>query len=178
MAACPRDWIDVTTGMAPLAAVAVSALALWFSHQQGEQTRKLAERQTRIEEAKLRSDAFQHRFDAWKRLDDAAKEYYLVAHGMTKEEWLGGVAQYPKFTLTDYNEAAKTIYFLFGDDVGEAVKGLKASLQKLLIARGATLGVGVHREPKAMATFAEVNQEVTDAIDRVRATARPYMLAN
>ena len=176
MAANPRDWIDVTTGMAPLAAVAVSALALWFSHQQGEQTRKLAERQTRIEEAKLRSDVFQHRFEAWKRLDEAATQYYIDVHGMTEDEWLGGVARYPRFVLRDYNEAAKVIFFLFGDDVNEAVGRLKKSLQTLLTARGATLVKGADRESKAMETFARVNEECTDAIDHVRTTCRPYML--
>jgi hypothetical protein len=175
-----RDWIAIAVqAVPPLAAVGVSTVALLFSYQQAKRSLELAARQSRIEEARFRSDVYQRRFDAWKSLDTCAKESFRIMNGISEAEVNAGLASNGKYTLIQYNDAADAIFFLFGDDVMAAVDDLRSALQQLL---SASVGMfSVKHDPATESTALKAHIDALSSCEAARLAlrnrTRAYMVA-
>jgi hypothetical protein len=175
-----RDWIAIAVQVIPpLAAVIVSGIALRFSYLQSKQTLALSNHQGKIEEAKLRSDLYQHRFDAWKLFDDHAILYYRKVLDLTDEDFEAGIASNAEISMALFNDAANAMFFLFGDDVNEAIDRLRDALQKLLAAQ-ATLFSAKH-DPNSQTKALEAQLDALNDCERtkidLRYKTRAYMVA-
>ena len=157
----------------------VSGIALRFSYLQSQQTLALSKHQGQIEEAKLRSDLYQHRFDAWKRFDDHAILYYTKVLGLTEKDFEAGIASNKEISLALFNDAANAMFFLFGDDVNEAIDRLRDALQKLLTAQAMLFSVkhDPSSQPKALAAQLDALNECERTKIDLRNKTRTYMVA-
>ena len=121
MASAGHDWIVLGIGwmvglVGSLASAAVAIVAVWLANRSAQ---KLGERQSRIEEAKLTSELFDRRYEAWMDLRKLAEKRYQAILGMNPEDKPQVV--YPAEERLGWMRASERMYFLFPDDVNQEV---------------------------------------------------------
>jgi len=158
----------------PFAAAGVAAVAIWMTNKQTQRTNQTNARQAAIAEAKVRSDLFDRRYVAWMDLRKFAKSRYLAIHGMR-----AGDSQLDIYSDEDrsgFEAAAEQIFFLFGDDVNQAVTDLKASLSKFQVAKAMESSADNYERQVFLGnTTLEADQESDYALGNLKRLMKSYM---
>ena len=125
-----HDWIPILAQIvAPVGSVLVAGAALLFSYRQGERTRDVAQHQLKNDEAKIRADLYDRRYEAWRESWNAGTVIYKAILNLPNDTQLE-----PKLWV-DYDDAANKVFFLFNRDIIETVQQLRDDLFSMNIAK-------------------------------------------
>jgi hypothetical protein len=157
------------------ASAAVAGVAIWASNQQSKRTLGLSARQLRIEEAKVRSELFDRRYAAWLDLRRFSESRYLAIIGMKPTDSAEDVIS-PEDRI-GFQEAAERLFFLFGDDVFQAVNRLDGLLVAFHVAtvRERTASGGRQAQVLLQGETLAANQACYEALNGLKILIKGYM---
>jgi hypothetical protein len=173
-----KDIIEVASAIASpivgIGGIFVAFVTILLSRRTAKDTLAISQRQVQIEQAKVRSDLFDRRYAAWLDMRDVASLRYRAILDAPEG------AEFEVFNPQDlrdrFRDAQDKLFFLFGDDVNEAVRRLENVFAKLYAARQARLIA--HGKAAIIAAekgFLEANMEADGQIQTVRNLTRVNM---
>jgi len=168
--------VEIAQIASPFASAAVAAVAIWASNQQNKRTLGLSARQLRIEEAKVRSELFDRRYDAWLDLRRFSENQYRAILSLDPTESVMNVIS--QEDRIGFEGAAERLFFLFGDDVHQAVirlRGLLTAFQVATIRERSAFGADAQARIIMTGQTLEANQAASLALDNVKLLVKTYM---
>jgi Flp pilus assembly protein TadB len=160
--------------ISPFATAVVAGVAIWASDQQNKRTLGLSERQVRIEEAKVRSELFDRRYDAWMDLRTFAENRYKAVLSLNPTDKAADAKS--REDQDGFQHAAERLFFLFGDDVHQAVIRLNGLLTAFHVA---TITERTANNYQAQILLSgqtlNANQACCEALDMLKLLVKNYM---